>query len=112
LLSAGATQRFGVEVSYLDLDVSGRRAFQERYVAPGLVLEMTLFRHFLLGIGTIGYVGVAGTRGNPFGVVTNLGWEPLWDRIVLPFVTLRTEWIFERRVFNVTSLSLGITFRL
>lgn len=112
LLSAGPAQRFGLEISYVQLDVRPDGSFDQAYVVPGLVLEMILFEHFNLGIGTIGYVGVAGERNKPFGVVTNLGWEPVWDHVVRPFVTLRTEWIFDRDVFNVLSLSAGITFAI
>ncbi len=74
------------------------------------MLELTVLGGFNLGIGTLGYVGVGGTDGNPFGVVTNLGWEPGWTSPVRPFLTLRTEWIFDRATYNLMSLSAGITF--
>lgn len=109
-LSPKVGARFGLEATYLDLDISKSDALPERYVAVGIVLEMTLFESFNLGIGTLGYVGVGGTGRNPFGLVTNLGWEPAWDSHVLPFITLRTEWVFDQVVFNVLSLSVGVTF--
>ena len=112
LFQAGEFQRFGLEATYLDLDISSGDAFHERYVVLGVVLEMTLFDNFLLGIGTVGYVGLGDTDGKPFGIVTNLGWEPAWKTTVLPFVTLRTEWVFDDVVFSVLSLSVGITFQI
>ncbi|MEM7435604.1 MAG: hypothetical protein AAF436_10670, partial [Myxococcota bacterium] len=109
-LSPTLGARFGIEATYLDLDVRKGRGIRERYTALGIILEMRLFRNFLLGIGTLGYVGVGSTDRNPFGVVTNLGWEPSWHSRALPFVTFRSEWIFDGVVFNVLSLSAGITF--
>ncbi|MBT8469713.1 MAG: hypothetical protein KJN97_13290 [Deltaproteobacteria bacterium] len=104
----GAT--FGLEATYLQLDITGRNIFSERYAAVGVVLEMTVVRGFNLGIGTLGYIGVGGTDRNPFGVVTNLGWEPAWESRVRPYITLRTEWVFDQATYNVLSLSVGVTF--
>lgn len=110
LMSAGPTQRFGIEATYVDLDNGWEQTFQERYLALGIVLEMTVFEHFLMGIGTIGYVGLGADDGTPFGIVTNLGWEPAWA--VAPFVTLRSEWIIGDTVFSLLSLSAGVRFDL
>jgi len=109
-LSPKVGARFGLEATYLELDVLKRNALPGRYAAVGIVLEMTLFRNFMLGIGTLGYVGVGDTMGNPFGAVTNLGWEPTWRSRAVPYVTLRTEWVFDDVVYNVLSLSAGVTF--
>lgn len=104
----GAT--FGLEATYLQLDITGSDIFSERYAAVGVVLELTVLKGFNLGIGTLGYIGVGGTDRNPFGVVTNLGWEPMWDSRVRPYITMRTEWIFDRATYNVLSLSVGANF--
>ena len=109
-LSDKVRATFGLEATYVDLDISESNALPERYAAVGIVLEMTLFENFNLGIGTLGYIGVGSTDRNPFGLVTNLGWEPTWSSRVLPFISLRTEWIFDQVVFNVLSLSVGINF--
>jgi hypothetical protein len=101
---------FGLEATYLQLDITGNDVFSERYAAVGIVLEMTVLGGFNLGIGTLGYVGVGGTDRNPFGVVTNLGWEPSWDSRVRPYVTMRSEWIFDAATYSVLSLSAGINF--
>lgn len=101
---------FGLEATYLQLDITGRDIFSERYAAVGVVLELTVAGGFNLGIGTLGYVGVGETDRNPFGVVTNLGWEPAWESRVRPYITLRTEWVFDQATYNVLSLSVGVTF--
>lgn len=101
---------FGLEATYLQLDITGRDIFSERYAAVGVVLELTVAGGFNLGIGTLGYVGVGETNRNPFGVVTNLGWEPAWESRVRPYITLRTEWVFDQATYNVLSLSVGVTF--
>ena len=109
-LSPKVDAKFGLEATYLQLDITGRDIFSERYAAVGVVLEMTVVRGFNLGIGTLGYIGVGGTDRNPFGIVTNLGWEPLWDSRVRPYVTMRSEWIFDRATYSILSLSVGATF--
>ncbi len=109
-LSPEVAATFGLEATYLQLDITGSEVFTERYAAVGVVLELSVVGGFNLGIGTLGYVGVGGTERNPFGVVTNLGWEPTWPSRVRPYLTLRTEWIFDQATYNVLSLSAGITF--
>lgn len=109
-LSPKVDAKFGLEATYLQLDITGREIFSERYAAVGVVLEMTVVRGFNLGIGTLGYIGVRGTDRNPFGIVTNLGWEPTWDSRVRPYVTMRSEWIFDQATYSVLSLSAGVTF--
>ena len=109
-LSPKVDAKFGLEATYLQLDITGDEIFSERYAAVGVVLEMTVVRGFNLGVGTLGYIGVRGTDRNPFGIVTNLGWEPLWDSRVRPYITMRSEWIFDRATYNVLSLSAGVTF--
>lgn len=101
---------FGLEATYVQLDITGNDVFSERYAAVGIVLEMTVVRGFNLGIGTLGYVGVGGTDRNPFGIVTNLGWEPTWDSRVRPYISMRSEWIFDAATYSVLSLSAGINF--
>lgn len=109
-LSPKVDAKFGLEATYLQLDITGDEIFSERYAAVGVVLEMTVVGGFNLGIGTLGYVGVGGTDRNPFGVVTNLGWEPSWDSFVRPYVTVRTEWVFDVATYTIVSLSAGVSF--
>ncbi len=107
-----ARAKWGFEATYLDLDVSRDEAFSQRYLVVGVLLEMTLFGHFNADFGTLGYLGLGQGASNPFGLMTNLGWEPQWDSPVVPFVTLRSEWIFDEPLFMVMSLSAGVTFNI
>jgi len=108
LLSANGTQSYGLEASYIDVHESnGNRQF----VAVGVVLEQRRWECFNMSIGTIGYVGLGQNHGNPFGLVTNLGWEPHWGRWS-PFVTYRGDWIFRSPILEADSLSAGVTIRL
>ncbi|MEM7136011.1 MAG: hypothetical protein AAF500_05490 [Myxococcota bacterium] len=109
-LSPKLAAAFGIEATYLELDVRDKNALADRYAVVGVVLEMTVFRHLNLGIGTVGYIGLGDTEGNPFGLVTNIGWEPQWDSHVLPYITLRSDYVFAGEVQSVVSLSAGITF--
>ncbi|MGF1465405.1 MAG: hypothetical protein ACFCGT_04660 [Sandaracinaceae bacterium] len=106
LLSAGEFQRFGVEATYVADSVDTSDSLEGEYLALGIVLEMTLFEHFLLAIGTIGYVGLSAGVGSPFGLVPALGWEPAWAPLT-PFVSLRSEWVFEPEPVGRLSLSVG-----
>jgi hypothetical protein len=107
LLSASASKSYGIEATYLQVPAKGTHA---EYLAVGIVLEQRLWHWFNMSIGTIGYVGLATGTGNPFGIVTNLGWEPDWGRFS-PFVTYRSEWIFRSPVVTVNSASAGATAR-
>jgi hypothetical protein len=55
---------------------------------------------------------VAGTSGNPFGIVTNLGYSPATDRTIAPFITYRSEWSFSSPVVSINSLSVGQSIRI
>jgi len=107
LLSANEKQSYGVETTYLRVPAKGAHA---DYLAVGIVLEQRLWNWFNMSIGTVGYVGLSSRTGNPFGIVTNLGWEPSWGRIS-PFVTYRSDWIFSNPVVNASSLSVGATLQ-
>ena len=108
LLAANSMQSYGVEATYLR--VRARDGTDAERLAVGIVLEQRLWDWFNMSIGTIGYIGLATGQGNPFGIVTNLGWEPHWGR-VSPFVTYRSDWVFGDPVVGVSSLSAGVTVR-
>ena len=103
LLPAGPKYRYGLEVSFLALDA--RQQTSHRLVL-GVMLETILFGHFLMGIGTVGYISAS---ARTFGVSTNLGWEPQWRSPVLPFVTVRTDFVFAETFSISNALSLGLT---
>lgn len=64
-----------------------------------------------MGIGTIGYVGIGDNTDNPFGIVTNLGWEPEDMGMITPFVSFRSELIFDDSTVHMNTLSAGIRFQ-
>jgi hypothetical protein len=107
LLSANPEKLYGVETTYLRVPTKGGHA---EYLAVGIVLEQRLWSWFNMSIGTVGYIGLSTGTENPFGIVTNLGWEPDWGH-VSPFVTYRSEWIFSSPVIAVNSASAGATVR-
>lgn len=107
LLSANQVQNYGIEVTHLD-------SKDRNFLVVGVILEQKLWRWFLMSIGTVGYVKTGhttGTDGSPFGIVSNLGWEPSWP-IVRPFVTYRAEWIFSGSVLMGNSVSVGATLQV
>ncbi len=108
LLAANPMQVYGVEATYLRVRASD--GTHEERLAVGILLEQRLWDWFNMSIGTIGYLGLASAPGNPFGIVTNLGWEPRWGP-VSPFVTYRSDWIFADPTVSVSSLSAGATVR-
>ena len=108
-LSPRIGAKFGVEATYLELDIRDENTIPERYVLVGVVLEMTLFENLLMTTGTVGYIGLGNTEGNPFGIVTDVGWEPARDSRVVPYVTVRSEFILDDNVYSVLSLSVGFT---
>lgn len=101
--------KFGIETSYVALDVRKDNAIPERYFVVGGVWEMTFVRHLTLSTGLAGYIGLRDTAGNSFGIITDVGWEPAWDSRFVPYVTLRSEFIFADRVYSVLALSVGFT---
>jgi hypothetical protein len=108
LLAANAMKLYGVEATYVR--VPARGGTHADYLAVGIVLEQRLWDWFNMSIGTVGYIGLSTGLGNPFGIVTNLGWEPNWGR-VSPFVTYRSEWIFSAPVATANTVSTGATVR-
>ena len=113
LLKTNAFQSYGIEVSFVQPRPWGQsNAISQDYLAVGIVLEQVLFKWFTMGIGTVGYIGVAGTSGRPFGIVTNLGYDPANGRAIAPFITYRSEWIFASPVISINSLSVGLSIRI
>ncbi len=104
-LSAGATQSYGLEASYV-VPVANGSAGQ--YFAVGVVLEQTVWKWFYMAIGTIGYVGINGTARQPFGIVTDLGVGHLFGDHFRPSLTYRSEFIFASPVATIDSLSVGL----
>jgi intein/homing endonuclease len=105
LLEANSNQKYGVEITYITAVASKNRD----YVAIGIILEQRKFNWFNMSIGTIGYINLQ-ENTNPFGIVTNLGWELKTIGGLKPFITYRAEWIFDEVLLGINSISVGITF--
>ena len=108
LLSADEYKKYGIELTYIDTLMSKEGSSATRSIATGIVLEKKLWKWFNLSIGSIGYIGVSGNTTNPFGIVTNLGWEPDTVKAIKPFITLRSDFIFNQPVTRINSISLGL----
>ena len=104
-LNAGPTQSYGIEASYVVPVANGSAG---RYLALGIVLEQTVWQWAYMAIGTVGYIGVDGTRGDPFGVVTDLGVGHLFAGRFRPSLTYRSEFVFAPKIITIDSLSLGL----
>ena len=113
LLSAGTgtNRSYGLEVTYIDAYASEDEQPETQYLGVGFVLEQKPFESFNMGIGTIGYVGIGDNTNNPFGIVTNLGWEPELKGMITPFISFRSELIFDDSTIHMNTLSVGIRLR-
>jgi len=106
LLMANTFQRYGVLVNYLCL----KNANDDSFLSTGIALEQVMFRHFNMGIGTVGYIGLGKTQqtqGNPFGIWTSLGYEYRVGRVNFLAAT-QGDIIFARQVIWTTTLLLGV----
>ena len=99
LLPAGSTKRYGIEFT----------KFSEFFVA-GIVLEKRLFEWFNMSIGTVGYFNHKSGQNNVIGLVSNLGWEPDNHIPFKPFVTYRSDAIFESPIRSISSIVVGFNF--
>jgi len=104
LLDAGETKRYGLEVSRFN------RSDGDNYTSSGIILEQRLWGWFNMSIGTIGYFGYGLNSNNVIGLTTNLGWEPVSNGTLKPFVTYRNDVIFSRETDISHSVSLGLAF--
>jgi hypothetical protein len=104
LLEAGSNKKYGLEITYISAVTSENK----NYVSIGIVLEQNKYDWFNMSIGTIGYINIKDST-KPFGIVTNLGWERKISHLS-PFITYRTDWIFDKVILNINSISMGITF--
>ncbi len=111
LLNVGGNKSYGLEVTYIDAYARQDDKPDTEYLAVGIVLEQKPFESFNMGIGTIGYLGIGDNTNNPFGIVTNLGWEPEYKGNITPYISLRSEWIFDDTTLKINTLSAGIRFR-
>ncbi len=76
------------------------------------MLEQTLSSDFVITIGTIGYIGQDQNKNNPFGLLTELGWEPKLGKNVQGFLAVRAESIYDTSTISRYALSAGIKYTI
>ena len=65
--------------------------------------------HFSTGIGY--YIGIQGLNKNSIGMITNIGWFPIYKgRAITPYLTYRNDWVFDKNKTNMQSISIGLNF--
>jgi hypothetical protein len=105
LLSANASQRYGLTFSSLDLDISGRH---ERYLCTGVVLEMVMYKCLRMEIGTVGFIGRGeGSGSNPFGLVSFVGYEKRVGPLTYS-IGYDSKYIFSRPAISINNLGIGV----
>ncbi len=109
LRNANDYQRWGLELTSIDTPRNDS-ARHTRFTAFGIVLEQRLWSWFNMSIGTVGYIGSIGQSKNPFGILTNLGWEPITTSCLKPFITYRADMIFSEHTTTINSISAGLSW--
>jgi hypothetical protein len=105
LLSANEKQRYGLRLSSLDIETSGRH---QRYLCTGVVLEMVAFQWLRMEVGTVGFVGRGDLGGsNPFGLVSFLGYEKRLGRLNFS-VGYDSKYIFAKPAVTIQNLGIGV----
>jgi hypothetical protein len=66
----------------------------------------------VITIGTLGYIGVDQNKNNPFGLLTEIGWEPKFKDNSHFFAAVRYESIYDTSTISRYSLSAGMKFTL
>lgn len=66
---------------------------------------------FHIGTGIGYYLGIQDLNRNSFGMVTNIGWFPIYEgKAVTPYITYRNDWVFDKNKTNMQSVSIGLNF--
>jgi hypothetical protein len=110
LSSTTADKRAGIMISSVSPFESKDPLRGRKYLAVGIILEKVLAEHFVITIGTVGYIGTDQNRNNPFGIISEIGWEPKIGRRSQLFTAVRIESIYDTSTVSRYSLSGGIKF--
>jgi hypothetical protein len=110
--TATPDKRWGIEIAVVSPFESKASLSREKYVAVGLMVEQTLSDQFVITIGTLGYIGVDQNKNNPFGLLTEVGWEPKFKDSTHLFAAVRYETIYDTSTITRYSLSVGMKFNL
>jgi hypothetical protein len=107
LLMANEFQRYGVKIDHLNILADERQL----YLSTGLFIEQVIFKHFNMGIGTVGYINTIQWGENPFGLYTHLGFEYNFNKWLGFVAAYQSDFIF-RKAFTVNNaLLLEVGFR-
>jgi hypothetical protein len=112
LSSTTADKQYGIEIASVSPFESKGSLRGRKYMAVGIMLEQMLPEHFVVTIGTIGYIGIDQNKNNPFGLLTEIGWEPRIASNSQLFAALRLESIYDTSTISRYSLSAGIKFNV
>ncbi|MEL6195729.1 MAG: hypothetical protein AAFP04_02270 [Myxococcota bacterium] len=107
MLPANASQSYGVEGAFLQLDDDE----DSRFVVAGLFVENRALGWLLTSIGGAGYFPAGDERPVAFGISTKIGWAPNYG-IVSPFVYFKSDFIFAEETRRFTGLATGLAFAL
>jgi len=107
LLPAGDNKAYGIEFSSFNTEKTNNDFF-----SVGIIIEQKLFGWFNMSIGTIGYFNYGITSDNLIGLTTNLGWEPNTEKLISPFVTYRSDFIFSDKINLLNALNIGLNINL
>ncbi len=103
-------KRYGIAISSVSPFESKDSLNGQKYIAVGIILEQTLPGQFVITIGTLGYLGMDQNKNNPFGLLTEIGWEPVLGKNEHGFIALRAETIFDTSTISRYSMSVGLKF--
>lgn len=108
LLMANEFQRYGIKIDHLNIPAGNKKS----YISTGLFIEQILFKHFNMGIGTVGYINTVEWGKNPFGLYTHLGFEYYFNKHIGIVASYQSEFIFRKpfAMNNAILLELGLKF--
>lgn len=105
-------KRWGIYIAEVSPFESKSALRHEKYLAFGIMLEQTLPKDFVITIGTLGYIGMDQNKNDPYGLLTEIGWEPMIGPQSQLFAALRYETIYDTSTITRYSLSAGIKFNV
>jgi hypothetical protein len=107
MLSANDSQRYGLRISSLDIDVPGKH---QNYFCVGVMLEMVMFNWCRMEIGTVGLVGRGDLSGsNPFGLASFFGYEKRLGQLTFS-IGYDSKFIFAKPSISINSLGFGVGY--
>jgi len=107
ILMANEFQRYGVKIDHLNILADDTRS----YLSTGLFIEQVLFKHFNMGIGTVGYINTIQKGENPFGLYTHLGFEYNFKKWLGIMAAYQSDFIFRKSFTMNNAFLLEIGFR-